>query len=149
MFPANVALGRRGPTPSKLAPQPWGCTGTALPGLVLRQGLLSRILCSDPFPSKSLTVATPCGLAWNCTLVAGSPSLWLLTFLSFILCCCLSSVLRFLPFLPVDSALLLERLIRLPLGKHFIRLGGMLSPVAGNPCFGGWPSPARASFLPV
>uniref|UniRef100_A0A8C0N1C7 Progestin and adipoQ receptor family member 5 n=2 Tax=Canis lupus familiaris TaxID=9615 RepID=A0A8C0N1C7_CANLF len=43
----------------------------------------------------------------------------------------------------------MERLVRLPLGKHFIRPGEMLSQVTGNPWFGGWPSPARASFLPV
>ncbi|XP_073068187.1 membrane progestin receptor gamma isoform X3 [Manis javanica] len=49
----------------------------------------------------------------------------------------------------LDSALWLERLVRLSLGKHFIRPGEMLSQVAGNPCFGGWPSPARASCLPV
>ncbi|XP_057344917.1 membrane progestin receptor gamma isoform X1 [Manis pentadactyla] len=36
-----------------------------------------------------------------------------------------------------------------PWGKHFIRPGEILSQVAGNPCFGGWPSPARASCLPV
>ncbi|KAB1257143.1 Membrane progestin receptor gamma [Camelus dromedarius] len=47
-----------------------------------------------------------------------------------------------------DSALQLERLVRLPLGKYFFRLGEM-SRVAENPCFGGWPSPARAGFLPV
>uniref|UniRef100_A0A8D1HM43 Progestin and adipoQ receptor family member 5 n=1 Tax=Sus scrofa TaxID=9823 RepID=A0A8D1HM43_PIG len=51
-------------------------------------------------------------------------------------------------FSPVDSALQLERLVRLPLGKYFIR-PGEISQVTGNPCFGGWPSPARASFLPV
>lgn len=77
----------------------------------------------------------------------GGPSLSLLAFLPFILCGCLSSVLLFLPFPPIDSALLSERLIRLPLGKHSIGLGEMLSQVAGNPCFGGWPSPASQSQL--
>ncbi|XP_026979268.1 membrane progestin receptor gamma isoform X5 [Sagmatias obliquidens] len=48
----------------------------------------------------------------------------------------------------LDSALQLERLVRLPLGKYFIRPGEM-SQVAGNPWFGGWPSSARASLLPV
>lgn len=102
-------------------------------------------------------VATPCGLIWNCILVVGAappppptapPPLWLLALLPLILCCCLSSVLLFLLFPSVDSALQLERLVRLPLGKYFIRPGEM-SQVAGNPWFGGWPSSARASLLPV
>ncbi|KAB0396813.1 hypothetical protein E2I00_015744, partial [Balaenoptera physalus] len=48
----------------------------------------------------------------------------------------------------VPDGLPLERLVRLPLGKYFIRPGEM-SQVAGNPWFGGWPSPARASLLPL
>ncbi|XP_024305735.1 membrane progestin receptor gamma isoform X3 [Homo sapiens] len=50
---------------------------------------------------------------------------------------------------PLDPALQLERLVRLPLGKHFIRPSEMLSQVTENPCFGGWPSPATARFLRV
>lgn len=55
----------------------------------------------------------------------------------------------FSPLFPLDSALQLERLVRLPLGKHFVRPSEMLSQVTENPCFGGWPSPARARFLRV
>lgn len=102
---------------------------------------------SRPSRSDSLAVATPCGRIWNCALVVGGPSLWLLALLPLILCCCLFSLLLFVLFFPVDSAWQLERLVPLPLGKNFIRPGEIFSQVAGSPCFGGWPSPARAGCL--
>lgn len=97
--------------------------------------------------SKPLAVATPCGLAWNCTLGWEAPlcSCWPFCLLFSVAVSPLFCFFSLFP--PVDSALLSERLTRLPLGKHFIGLGEMLSQVAGNPCFGGWPSPASQSQL--
>lgn len=93
-----MVLGRGGLTPCKWALQSWSA-GTALPRWVLGVGCLTGIGGSSPSLSKPLAVATPYGLAWNCTLGVEGPSLSLLAFfLPFILCCCLSSVLLFLPF---------------------------------------------------
>lgn len=72
-----MVLGRRGPTPSKLAPQPWwyrDCSTRV--GFEARggEGGFSAGFLARTVPLKT-SVATPCGLAWNCTLVVGSPSL--------------------------------------------------------------------------
>ena len=103
-----------------------------LPLLPLRVSGCGDTLCPDlelHFGGGRPTVFVAAGSSASCSLL-------------------LSSVLLYLLFPSVDSAWQLERLARLPLGKYFIRPGAM-SQVAGNPCFGGWPSPTTASFLPV
>lgn len=117
------------------------------PGFEVRGTLRSLRLW--PFPSRIPDCGDTLWPGLELHLGSGRPlsGCWTFCFLFSVAVTLLFCFFSFFP--PVDSALQLERLIHFPLGKHFIRLGEMLSQVTGNSCFGRWPSAARASSLPV
>lgn len=129
--------------PSKLAPPPWaaGAEGTGL-------ACLAEFCGSHASRSESLAVATPCGLTCNSTLAVEGPSVAAgpSAFYSLLLSLFCSA---FSPFFPRRLGFAAGEADSFASGEALDQAGQKLSPVAGYPWFGGWPSPARARFLPV